>query len=110
VFHEEVGLFLAAASMQSEVQVKLHRVHSGESIGQSSRLIEDSTRVRVIHFRWHHQEGVRPFPDFLQLQIIAQTFWRYADIGRHQLLADIPLIGLETARQRECVTDVSLFT
>src|SRR5882724_3229452 len=48
-------------AMQSEVQVKLHRAHSGESIGQSSRLIEDSTRVRVIHFRWHHQEGVRPF-------------------------------------------------
>ncbi len=62
MFHEEVSLFLAAASVQSEVQVKLHRVHSGKSVGQSSRLIEDPTRVRVIHFRWHHQEGVRPLP------------------------------------------------
>lgn len=109
MFHEEVRLLLAAASMQGEVQVKLYRVHPRESVGQSSRLIEDPTRIRVISFRRHHQKDISAFPNCLQLQIIAQAFWRYANIGGHQLLAHIPLIGLKTTRQGECMADAPLF-
>ena len=106
---QKLRLLFASTTVQAEIHVQLDGVHAREPISKFSGTVEDATGVCIVGFRRHHQHHIRPFSNCLYLKVVSQALWRHIEVRCGNLFSHIPLVRLQSARERESTLDTLPF-